>query len=188
QFDGNLVGGEFAAGFLDGQMDEIADITGSEARYDTAGFEPGDVEDLADEPIEAVGGLVDLGDHGALIGGGVVLLEIGEMAGGILDDGDGRANLVRHGVEKGFAEALGFGEETGLLRKLAQPMLVEGHGDLLRAGVQETALVRGGRSGLAESKPEHTDYAATAGERRVKGLGGTEARAKTAGGFAAFKD
>ncbi len=108
---GGLAGGDVR---LDVPSDGGADVDGLAAHLEPAGVDPGDVEQLGDEPGDPVGVGVDGLQHQPLLVVGEPL-PLGEQGGGeALDGGERRAQLMGDGGDQLGVAALGAAAGLGV--------------------------------------------------------------------------
>ena len=111
------------------------------AHVDAAGLEPGHLQEVVHEAIQAIGLLLDRVRELAP-GRGVergFLLHQG--AGGAGDGGQRRPEIVRDRAEERVAEPVRLGPEAGLLGLLDERHALDGEGGLGREGLEEMELL-----------------------------------------------
>ena len=64
EHDVEFAAGQFFLNRFDGDVDEVADVAPVQFWFDVAGFDAGDVEQIADQAVEPGDGLLDFADQG----------------------------------------------------------------------------------------------------------------------------
>jgi len=90
-----------------GHLDQVGQVTPVEFRLNVSGFQPGHAEEIADSRF-SLRWLPGFHHHGPGHFGQAGISRRVQCAGRAADDGDGRSNFVRDGIEQGLAETFGF--------------------------------------------------------------------------------
>ena len=129
-------------------------VIGAQERLQRAGVQAAHVEQVADQPVEPVGVLLDGGEQRLFVGLGPGHVGLAQAADAGLDRGQRRAQVVADRGEQRGPHPVALGQRLGLGGLGAQPFPVEGGGGLRREAGQQARRERGaaGRSPQAPGR------------------------------------
>ena len=130
--------GQRATQTVPGGGDHIPQIVPVGIGFQMARFQPGEVEQVLHQPVQAASGFLQFIGQGLL--GGAERSGIVQAAGGGIDGGERGTQFVGDGVEQRLAEAFGLGDQFGLQLRVAQALTIQHQGDLADEGIQQIPL------------------------------------------------
>ncbi len=134
---------------------DVFEIDGPAQDLDRADLQPAHVEQVADEPVETIGLLVDrAGELSALLAG-PAHVGLQEAGGRRLDRGERGAQVVRDGLQQRGAEGVGLGEAGRSGGIGLEPPSVQREGEVRQERAQHPLVI-----GRELGAPQHEDRAA----------------------------
>jgi len=148
-------------GPLQCRTDDLGDIDQFELQLDYAGFEPGHVEEIGDEPVQALGFFLQCAEQLLAFGRAVLLGEAAQARYGAEDRGERRPQIVRDRGQERCAQPLGLRQHSGFVEPLGERDSLDRHRRLVAQRVEQPPLIRRQqRPGRITVDPDHTDRAA----------------------------
>ena len=127
----------------EGHRHDLVEVALPDQRRDRGGLQPGHVEQIADQVVEAVGAVLDAFQQLGLVllGPADIVRAQGSDRG--LDGGERGTQVVADRGEQGGADAVALGQLAGKLRLVDQALAVEYDGGLGGEGGQYPAVLGG---------------------------------------------
>ncbi len=176
--------GENLARSLESAADDLAEVVQGSVRRDRAGFQPGHVEQIGDEPVEPLGLVDDRGDQIRLR---LLVQRVGHASKGPGRSEHGRKRrleIVRDRGEQRGTQPIGLDRTLRPLHVLDQVHALDGERALVDQGVEQAALIGGEqRAGLVAVDADHPDRTAAGAHGQEQPLGAGK-RIGTASGSA----
>ena len=152
--------GEHRRGPLQGRADHLAHVHRLAVEHDPARLQARHVEEVGDEPREALGLVLDRARKFVARRG---VVEIGVLPQGRDRPGDGRERgleVVRERGEQGGAQPLRLHGETRLVPLGGEANPFDRDGGLVEEGVEKASLLGGQRNArpIAQGDPDHADH------------------------------